>query len=200
HQIDDVHFVRQAQLFEGNRGLPAVRRRCRVEVDHDALPPARDLNHDHHRITSGGARLTAPGASELLHMPAARKAPMPKWRPAPADLVQRFETAIRSVPDAQPRKMFGYPAAFINGQMFTGLFQDSMVLRLSAEDRAVLLQRPGAKAFEPMPGRVMKEYVVVPPAVISATASLEEWLAKAAGYGRSLPPKTPKSAGKRTKP
>ncbi len=74
--------------------------------------------------------------------------------------------------------MFGYPAAFRNGNMFAGLFQHSMILRLSPEDRANLAVRAGARAFEPMPGRPMREYVVVPPAIVESVGEVQRWLAK----------------------
>ena len=127
---------------------------------------------------------------------------MPKWRAAPEALVRRFSEAIQTVPEAQVRKMFGYPAAFLNGNMFTGLFQEAMFLRLSPEDRASLLKQGHAKPFEPMPGRPMREYVVLPPAIVSSDADLHGWLEKARTYACSLPAKGPavKAAKSRSKP
>jgi TfoX/Sxy family transcriptional regulator of competence genes len=119
--------------------------------------------------------------------PAKSKA-MPKWTPAPEKLVRIFEKAMESVPEAQLRKTFGYPSATFNGNMFTGLHGDRMILRLSAEDRAEL-ERLGAKTFEPMPGRPMREYLVVPENVLKSEAQLNAWLEKALAYGKSLPPK-----------
>ncbi len=86
--------------------------------------------------------------------------------------------------------MFGYPAAFIKGQMFTGLFQSSMILRLSQEDRARFLEEFAGTLFEPMPGRVMREYVVVPATVLNSTRLLETWLAKSSEYVSTLPPES----------
>src|SRR3990172_802017 len=94
--------------------------------------------------------------------------PMSKWRPVPDKLKQVFEKAIQSFPEAEPRKVFGYPAAVVNGHMFAGLHQADLILRLSEADRANLLKCPGAKLFEPMPGRPMREYVVVPPAILKS--------------------------------
>jgi hypothetical protein len=85
--------------------------------------------------------------------------------------------------------MFGYPAGFIRGQMFTGLFQTSMILRLSPQDRETFLKQFATKLFEPMPGRVMREYVVVPKPLFSSSKTLEQWLAKASEYASSLPAK-----------
>lgn len=123
---------------------------------------------------------------------------MPKWRPSPDALVRRFEAAMATVPAAQARKMFGYPAAFRNGNLFAGLFQDQMILRLSTDARAELCRRPGAQPFEPMPGRPMREYVVVPPAMLRSPNELHAWLARAFAYAGSLPPKRrPASRAKR---
>ena len=59
------------------------------------------------------------------------------------------------------RKMFGYPCRFVNGNLFMGLHNKNMILRLAEKDRADFVKL-GGKPFEPMPGRIMKEYVIVP--------------------------------------
>jgi len=115
--------------------------------------------------------------------------PMPKWRPSPPELVKFFEKALKPFSEIQTRKMFGYPVAFIKGHMFAGLHQDNMILRLSGDDRTGFLQQDGAKIFEPMPGRLMREYVVVPASMLRSAKPLDVWLKKAWTYARSLPPK-----------
>ncbi len=114
---------------------------------------------------------------------------MPKFRPAPEKIVSLFNTVVEGLPDAEPRKMFGYPCAFVNGQMFVGVFQDKLMLRLSDEDRARFLKLPGAKLFEPVPGRAMREYVELTPAILDSRADLSRWLKRGLAYARSLPPK-----------
>ena len=71
------------------------------------------------------------------------------------------------------------------------------MIRLSEEERAKFLLLEGASPFEPMPGRPMREYVVVPPAMVTDEGPLRAWLEKALAYARSLPPKPPKSKGSR---
>jgi TfoX/Sxy family transcriptional regulator of competence genes len=104
-------------------------------------------------------------------------------------------------PPVTGRKMFGYPAGFVNGNMFMGLFQDEMILRLSEDDRKELLKERGAKIFAPMPGRPMKEYVSIPRSLLEDRKKLGGWVSKALRYGASLKPKSKtKKAGKvRTK-
>jgi TfoX/Sxy family transcriptional regulator of competence genes len=85
--------------------------------------------------------------------------------------------------------MFGYPAVFVNGNMIAGLVRDRMVIRLAADDRERFLALPGAAPFIAMKGRLMKQWAVVPPAMVKSPARLGRWLARALAHGRSLPPK-----------
>ncbi len=114
-----------------------------------------------------------------------------KWTKSPPELIERFQAALPGAP-AVERPMFGYPAAFVGGNMFASLFQEHVVLRLGDEDRASLLKLPGAATFEPMKGRPMREYVTVPPAMRGDGEQLRQWIARAFAYGRSLPPKAAK--------
>ena len=121
-----------------------------------------------------------------------KKGGMAKWTKAPEPLVALFARAIEGLPGVEARKMFGYPAAFVNRNMFAGLFRTSMILRLSEEDR----RESGAKPFEPVPGRPMREYIVVPEKILRSATLLDVWLRKGYTLASSLPPK---SAGKKAK-
>ena len=129
--------------------------------------------------------------------PTAKSRPTMKWKPAPPGLVRTFQEAVQDLPGAEIRKMFGYPAAFVNGNMLGGLFQDTMMLRLSPNDLADARDRTGAKPFEPMKGRVMREYIVVPEEIVESRAEIGSWLRKSLAYTKSLPAKAP--AGKSKK-
>ena len=120
---------------------------------------------------------------------ASKKSPVSKWKPASDEWVRAFDA---SLPDhVERRKMFGYPAAFVNGNMACGLHQDGLVLRLGDDDRAVLMKEGGAP-FEPMPARVMREYVVAPQKLASRKAELKRWLERAVAHAADLPKKTKK--------
>ena len=123
------------------------------------------------------------------HPHGGRVARTPKRRAALAPLVARFDHAVAALPEIQQRKMFGYPAAFMNGHMFAGVFQASLFVRLAEKDRMELIQKEGATPFAPMPGRVMREYVVLPPSIVESEARLTAWLSRALRYVASLPPK-----------
>ena len=129
-------------------------------------------------------------------MSSEKKPVMPKWQKSSEDLVRVFDAAVRPLPGAEVRKMFGYPCAFVNGQMFAGLHQENMIVRLPPEDRSRLLAEPGATIFEPMSGRPMREYVVLPPAVLARPDDLSQWLEKAMSYATALPAKVKKPKAK----
>jgi TfoX/Sxy family transcriptional regulator of competence genes len=120
-----------------------------------------------------------------------------KWQKSSRGLIDLFENVLPGPPAAQ-RKMFGYPAGFVNGNMFMGLFQESMILRLPAGPREDFLKLYNAKLFEPMPGRPMREYAAVPQSVLRDRKELTAWVAKAFAYGASLKPKSTARKAKKT--
>jgi len=118
-----------------------------------------------------------------------------KWQKSPQELIDLFASVMPGPPTVQ-RKMFGYPAGFINGNMFMGLFQDDMILRLPEPQREEFLKKDGAKIFEPMPGRPMREYVAVPSRLLADRKALASWVLRSLEYGSSL---KPKSSAKKSK-
>jgi TfoX/Sxy family transcriptional regulator of competence genes len=120
-------------------------------------------------------------------------AKMPK---ASAAAVARFDELAEFAGDVTRRQMFGYPSCVLNGHMFMSLFGDSLVLRLGEADRGALLDAGGAQ-FEPMPGRPMTGYVMVPSAVVADDAAVAEWIRRARAHAATLPPKVKKQAKKK---
>jgi TfoX/Sxy family transcriptional regulator of competence genes len=118
-------------------------------------------------------------------------------KPNPA-LVELFQRLLPETGGAG-RTMFGCPCGFLGGNMFMGLFADQLFLRLAEPDRAKLLAEEGAAPFDPMGGRPMREYVVVPPAWLEGDADddLRWWIAKSVRYAKTLPPKAVKAAAKK---
>lgn len=94
--------------------------------------------------------------------------------------------------DVTLRPMFGNLSAFVNGNMFMGVFGDDLLVRLPESDRAELLRVEGSATFEPMKGRQMKEYVVVPRSWMRDPAKIRPWIAKSLDWSSKLPTKRPK--------
>jgi TfoX/Sxy family transcriptional regulator of competence genes len=114
---------------------------------------------------------------------------MPTFEKAPPELVERFDAAAERFPEAVRRKMFGYPALFVGGNLVTGLFARSWMIRLGDDDRAALLALPGAGPFEPMPGKPMKGYAKLPVDVVEDDGKLDDWIKRAIAHGKTLPAK-----------
>ena len=89
--------------------------------------------------------------------------------------------------------MFGTVAAFANTQMFMGLFNDELFVRLPEDERHAALAS-GCRLLEPMPGRPMREYVSVPDWQ-SNPARVRELAPRSLAYALSLPPKEKRSRG-----
>jgi TfoX/Sxy family transcriptional regulator of competence genes len=115
-----------------------------------------------------------------------------KWRKPPAELVDLFLSLVPDGPGVEVRRMFGCPCFFWGGNMFAGIHQENLFVRLGDDERAALLALPGAQRFEPMPGRPMREYACVPPAMLADRPALEAWLARSLAYVSTLPPKQKK--------
>ena len=114
---------------------------------------------------------------------------MPAFSKSPPALVERFHSVLGRHPDVQQRQMFGYPAAFIGGNLVTSLFHDQWVIRLPDADREQLRAIKGSGPFAPMAGREMKGYAIVPPSIVADDAALDGWLERAFANGRGLPRK-----------
>jgi len=61
-----------------------------------------------------------------------------------------------------------------------------------------LIASGGAAQFEPMPGRPMREYVVLPRAVVEDEQALAAMIAEAFAFGASMPAREAKPRKKKT--
>lgn len=109
-----------------------------------------------------------------------------------------FKSLLPVGPGVTQRPMFGQLAGFVNGNMFLCLFGDRIAVKLPDDDAAELLKVKGAGPFEPMGGRPMRGYVVLPESYHKDTAKAAEWVVRSLAFVGSLPPKA-KPAKKATK-
>lgn len=119
----------------------------------------------------------------------------PRWSKSPPDLVARFDAGtgpLLDEPGVARRSMFGYPACFVDGHLFTSLFEDRWVVRLP-DDGLAELDALGGVGFAPMPGRPMTGYRLLPPELAEPDAA-RPWLERALAHARGLPPKSPRAA------
>jgi TfoX/Sxy family transcriptional regulator of competence genes len=118
------------------------------------------------------------------------------WKKAPQVNVDFFNLALEHHPEVERRRMFGFPCAFLGGNMFFGLFEETIFLRLPEEERRRINSLQQAVPFEPIPGRVMKEYVALNPGTVTDPGIFQTWFNKSLDYTSNLPVK-PKKGGKK---
>ena len=80
-------------------------------------------------------------------------------RPDPA-VAAALQAIMANLP-TQPGKMFGSPCYKVGGRMALGVFGDGVVLKLGEARSRELIDAGRAQPFEPMPGRVWREWVLL---------------------------------------
>ena len=99
-----------------------------------------------------------------------------------------FRSVIPDAPGVEVKPMFGNLGAFVNGNMFAGLFGSQVGVKLSDDDRAELATAGGGP-FGPEE-RPMGGYLTLPSSY-TAEQGLA-WAEKAAAHIGTLPPKKKK--------
>ena len=109
-------------------------------------------------------------------------------KPSEADK-ERFRALVPDDPRVQVKPMFGNLGAFVDGNMFMGLFGADIGVKLAPDDAAEL-RAQGAGPFGPSE-RPMGGYLTLPAALI-AGGDADRWAAKAMETVASAPPKRKK--------
>jgi TfoX/Sxy family transcriptional regulator of competence genes len=99
---------------------------------------------------------------------------------------ERFNRLVPDEPNVEVKPMFGNLGAFVNGNMFMGLFGSSIGLKLPEADQRRLLAEPGAGPFGPQE-RPMGGYVALPPDWTTRRAA--SWVNRSFEHVAALPPK-----------
>lgn len=93
----------------------------------------------------------------------------------PSDPRTAYDAVVEEMLATSPARggaMFGMPCLKINGKAFAGFYQEAMVFKLDAPHRETALALKDTRLFDPMGGRPMKEWVVVPSAHEARWAAL----------------------------
>ncbi len=77
------------------------------------------------------------------------------------DAKAAFARVVPDEPAITIKPMFGQMSAFVNGNMFCGIFGEDFFVRLPEEEIAKV-KKSGGRDFEPMAGHKMGGYVMVP--------------------------------------
>jgi hypothetical protein len=113
------------------------------------------------------------------------------WEKPSAELTARFDAWLPDDARVERRRMFGCPCAFVGGNMFCGLHERNVIVRLPGPRRDQMLADQRAAPFTVM-GRTMREYVAVSGALPRGEKEMAALIADAFAYASALPPKSPK--------
>ena len=120
------------------------------------------------------------------------------WKKPSPELEEIVEKAVGKY-ECGMKKMFGSRMYFVNDNMWTGVHQDSLIIRMSEEDRGEILRAyPEVSMFEPMPGRIMTEYIQFPESFVRDQDMLKKWIDRSYDFVAGMPPKKPKKKRKKT--
>lgn len=104
-----------------------------------------------------------------------------------------FRSIVPEDPRVEVKPMFGNLAAFVNGNMFMGLFGPKVGVRLGDADRETLAAEDGVGEFGPA-GRPMKEYLAMPDAWRAAPDQAMRWTEAALEHVAAMPAKKKKGS------
>ena len=113
---------------------------------------------------------------------------MPKHAPEDKD---HFRSIVPEGDGVEVKPMFGSLGAFVNGNMFAGLFGTDIGVKLGPDDLAELEGIEGSGPFGPAE-RPMGGYRSLPAAWREQPARETEWLERAQAHVSTLPPKQKK--------
>lgn len=111
-------------------------------------------------------------------------------------LADRVREALAGEGVVDEIKMMGGLCFMIRGHMALGIVGEELMIRVGPDGYERALRRVHAREMD-FTGRSMKGFVFVESAGIKTKRSLASWVAPAAGFARSLPPKPGKRSSSR---
>lgn len=103
-----------------------------------------------------------------------------------SDLAQRVRGVLSDRAGVTERRMFGGLAFLIDGEMFLGIRNSSVMARVGVERHQDALSMPNVRVMD-FTGRPMKGYVYVDPPAIAADKELRAWVLWCADHVSRFP-------------
>jgi TfoX/Sxy family transcriptional regulator of competence genes len=106
-------------------------------------------------------------------------------------LAQRVREALGSRQGITERKMFGGLAFLVDGKMFVGVQDSTLMARVGPQRHQDALAVPNVRPMD-FTGRPMKGYVYVDPPGLADDKALEAWVHWCVDYAAALPARASK--------
>jgi len=103
-------------------------------------------------------------------------------------LAERIRHRLARKKGIEEKKMFGGVGFLLNGNMLVGVWKDSLIVRLGAEEGDEALKEPHVKPFD-ITGKAMKGWAMVTPEGIEDDEQLKAWVQRALKFVGKMPAK-----------
>jgi TfoX/Sxy family transcriptional regulator of competence genes len=103
-------------------------------------------------------------------------------------LAERIRQRLARRRNVEEKKMFGGIGFLLNGNMLVGVWKDSLIVRLGAEEGDLALLEAHVKEFA-LKGRAMKGWVLVAAEGVEDDEQLSTWIQRAVKFVGTLPAK-----------
>jgi TfoX/Sxy family transcriptional regulator of competence genes len=103
-------------------------------------------------------------------------------------LAARIRDALSRKKSVEEKKMFGGIGFLHKGNLLVGVWKDSLIARVGAEEGEMALREPHVKKFD-ITGRPMKGWILVGPSGVEDDDQLDDWIERAWKFVHTLPAK-----------
>lgn len=110
--------------------------------------------------------------------------------PFDESLAERIRNALARKRGIEEKTLFGCFCLLLNGNVLVGVWKNSLIARLGAEEGEDAFREPHVKPFD-ITGKAMKGWVVVAPEGISDGDQLDQWIQRAVKFVAKLPAQGP---------
>lgn len=101
--------------------------------------------------------------------------------PYSQELAARIRTAIGRKKGIEEKKMFGGVGFLLNGNMLIGVWKDSMIVRLGAEEGDDALRERHVRFFD-ITGKPMKGWIMVAAEGVESDDEVKGWVQRAVKF------------------
>ena len=105
--------------------------------------------------------------------------------PYSKSLAARIRQVVSTRSGVVEKKMFGGVGFLLKGNMLVGVWQNSLIARLGAEQADKALRQPHVREFD-ITGRAMKGWVMVEPDGVENDGQLGDWIEQAVAFVATL--------------
>ena len=103
-------------------------------------------------------------------------------------VAERIREHLMERMDVDEKKMFGGLAFMVSGNMCCGVVDDTLMLRVGADQYETALNKPFAREMD-FTGKPLRGFIYVEPAGFAEENDLQEWIEMALQFVTALPPK-----------